>query len=48
MCLEEGMEVVDRLRQDARPVNGVDRSEVVSGVEFGVGEESFDNVLRWV
>ncbi len=40
------MEVVDCLRQNARPVNGVDGSEVVCGVELGVGEESFDNVLQ--
>lgn len=46
MQVEVGAEVVDDLGEDTRPVDGVDRSEVVRSVERRVGEESLDNVLR--
>jgi hypothetical protein len=41
-----GREVVDRLGEDARPVDRVDGSESVFGVELGVGEERLDDVLK--
>ena len=43
--VEVGEEVVDGLREDARPVDGVDRAEAVGGVEFPVREKGFHDVL---
>lgn len=43
--MEVGEEVVDGLREDARPVDGVDRAEPVRRVELAVCEERFDDVL---
>ena len=44
--MEVGKEVVDGLREDARPVDGVDRAEAVGRVELLVGKEGFDDILR--
>lgn len=43
--LKIGEEVVDCLRQDAGPIDGVDGAELVSSVEGDIREESFDYVL---
>lgn len=43
--LEVGVEVVGYLGEDAGPIDGVDSGEAVSFVDFGVGEEGFDEVL---
>lgn len=40
------VEVVDDLSEDSGPVDRVDGAEAVGAVEFGVGEEGFDDVLR--
>lgn len=42
---EVGVEVVDGLGEDARPVDRVDGAELVGRVDLGVGEEGFDDVL---
>jgi len=43
--VEEGREVVDGLGEDASPVDRVDGTEAVLGVEGRVGEEGLDDVL---
>ena len=42
------MEVVCDLSEDTGPVDGINRGETVGRVDFWVGEESFDEVLRVV
>lgn len=42
---EVRVEVVGDLGEDAGPVDGVDGGELVRAVDFGVGEEGFDEVL---
>ena len=44
--LEVGEEVVDGLGEDARPIDGVDGTEMVFLVEGLVCEQRFHNVLR--
>ncbi len=39
------MEIVDDLSEDSSPVDGVDCSEVVGGIESRVGKERLDDVL---
>ena len=43
--MEVGEEVVHCLSEDPRPVDRVDRTEAVRGVELFVGEQSFYDVL---
>lgn len=43
---EVGVEVVGVLGEDAGPVDGVYGCETELGVDFGVGEEGFDDVLE--
>lgn len=43
--MEVGVEVVNDLGKDTGPVDRVDSSETVCGVEFDVGEERLDRVL---
>ena len=45
---EVGLDVVHALRQYARPVDGVDRADVVAALERGVGIDGFDEVLAVV
>jgi hypothetical protein len=42
---EVRVEVVDSLGEDARPVDRVDGTELVAGVDVGVGEEGLDDIL---
>ena len=44
--LEVGVEVVGDLREDAGPVDGIDGGEAVGLVDFRVGKEGFDEVLK--
>jgi hypothetical protein len=46
--MEVGMEVVDDLGENTGPVDRVDSSETVCGVEFYIGEERLDRVLPGV
>lgn len=43
--MEVGKEVVDGLREDTGPIDGVDGSKAMSGIEFLVCEKCFDDVL---
>jgi hypothetical protein len=43
--MEVGVEVVDDLGEDTGPVDRVDSSETVCGVELYIGEERLDRVL---
>ena len=43
--MEEGEEVVDGLGEDTRPVDRVNCTESVSGVEFSVAEQGLDDIL---
>ena len=45
---EVRLDVVHALRQHARPVDGVDRADVVAGLVGGVGIDGFDEVLAVV
>lgn len=48
MDVEIGEEVVHRLSEDARPVDGVDGAEMMSFVESFVCEQGLDNILHFV
>jgi hypothetical protein len=41
-----GVEVVDNLSEDTSPVDRVDSSETMCGVEVYIREEGFDGVLQ--
>jgi hypothetical protein len=43
--MEVGVEVVNDLGENTGPVDRVDSSESVCGVEFNVGKERLDRVL---
>lgn len=45
--VEVGEEVVDCLGEDSGPVDGVDGSQTMGCVEFGVSKEGFDDILRY-
>lgn len=48
MDVEIGEEVVHRLSEDTRPVDGVDGAEMMSLVESFICEEGLDNILHFV
>jgi hypothetical protein len=44
--MEIGEKIVDSLREDAGPVDGIDGSKAVGRVEGFVGKKRFYNILR--
>ncbi len=45
---EIALEVIDDLRRDARPVDRIDRADLVLGLEGGIVGHRLDDVLRVV
>lgn len=43
--MEVRKEVIDRLRKDPGPVDGVNGAEAMFGIKFFIPKESFDNIL---